>query len=150
MCVYLPGERRWGPMTLYFGCRNRDQDYLHGDEIEQALTDGVLDAVYLALSRQPGKPKTYVQNLLSENGAKIADDILLHKGHIYICGEAAMASGVCQTIENILVEHKNMSAKSAARFVLSSRVSATIYYIFRNIRPIDVKWRNLCLKLEHN
>ena len=45
-----------GPMWLFFGCRQRALD-LYKDEKAAMLKDGVLDQVFLALSREPTIPK---------------------------------------------------------------------------------------------
>ena len=49
-------------MTMYFGCRRSDRDFLYQHEMNVAKKDGVLKDVRLALSREPG---------LSKVGAKI-------------------------------------------------------------------------------
>lgn len=43
-------------MWLFFGCRQRALD-LYKDEKAAMLRDGVLDQVFLALSREPSIPK---------------------------------------------------------------------------------------------
>ena len=44
-------------MTLYFGCRQSDMDFLYKDELKNAEELGALSAVHVALSRQPAQPK---------------------------------------------------------------------------------------------
>lgn len=45
-----------GPVWLFFGCRTKTMD-LYREEKEQALKDGVLSKVFLALSREKNIPK---------------------------------------------------------------------------------------------
>ena len=51
------GSIKWGTMDLYSGCRNSKQDDLFKEEKKQAVADGVLNGVHLALSREPGVQK---------------------------------------------------------------------------------------------
>lgn len=46
-----------GKMTLYFGCRQSDMDFIYKDELKNAEELGALSAVHVALSRQPAQPK---------------------------------------------------------------------------------------------
>jgi NADPH-ferrihemoprotein reductase len=79
----------WGTMTLYFGCRKREDDYLYEKEWEQYAEElkGKF-VIRTAFSRQPGEPKTYVQKLIADDREQIADAILTKKGYVYICGDA--------------------------------------------------------------
>ncbi|KAG0098729.1 hypothetical protein BGZ93_010611, partial [Podila epicladia] len=62
-------ERAWqkaqgidvGPMILYFGSRNRANEYLYGEELEAYHADGLLTHLRLAFSRDQ-KEKVYIQN----------------------------------------------------------------------------------------
>jgi NADPH-ferrihemoprotein reductase len=81
--------KEWGTMTLYFGCRKREDDFLYEKEWEDYAKElGGKFIIRTAFSRQPGVPKTYVQQLISEDREKIADSILTKKGYVYICGDA--------------------------------------------------------------
>ena len=52
------GEKKgWGPMILYFGCRQPSVDELYKDEICQLLNENVLTAYYPAYSRIPNGKK---------------------------------------------------------------------------------------------
>ena len=50
-------------MILFFGCRNRKEDFLYGEELEQFKEEEVLNELHVAFSRE-GKEKLYVQNLM--------------------------------------------------------------------------------------
>ena len=50
-------ENGLGRMQLYFGCRNTSLDFLYKDELINMKEGGILDDVYVALSREPDQPK---------------------------------------------------------------------------------------------
>lgn len=52
----IPNKQNAGPMSLFFGCRNRGMD-LYKEEKEEAVKEGILTNVSLALSREPGCDK---------------------------------------------------------------------------------------------
>ena len=47
----------FGPMYLFFGCRQSTVDQIYSDEAMNARKRGAIDEYYVALSREPGKPK---------------------------------------------------------------------------------------------
>ena len=72
-------ERAWqksqgkpvGPTVLYFGCRNKAQDYIYQDELEDWEKDGLL-TLHTAFSRDQ-KQKRYVTHCLRETGSAVWD-----------------------------------------------------------------------------
>ncbi|KAI0698085.1 cytochrome P450 oxidoreductase [Cytidiella melzeri] len=112
------GLADWGNIRLYFGCRRSDQDYLYKDEWPEYAKE--LHGKFImrnAFSREPPyKPdgsKIYVQDLIWEDHAEIADAILNGKGYIYICGDAkSMSKSVEETLCRILGEAKGGSAEA--------------------------------------
>jgi hypothetical protein len=56
LCLPFSGGRAFGKMWLFFGCRQRALD-LYCEEKSTMLEEGVLDKVFLALSREPTIPK---------------------------------------------------------------------------------------------
>ena len=52
-----------GESLLFFGCRDPLQDFLYEDELRAFEAAGVT-RLYAAFSREPGKPKTYVQQAI--------------------------------------------------------------------------------------
>lgn len=79
------------PISLYWGGRDPESDFLYEDEIEQWLVDCKLTDFYAAFSRV-GK-KQYVQDVVAENAKLIASNVKLG-GTIMVCGGAAMAEAV--------------------------------------------------------
>jgi NADPH-ferrihemoprotein reductase len=63
--------------------------------------------MYTAFSRVQGKPKVYVQQLISEQRELIKDALVNKKGYAYICGDAKnMAHDVEELLKEILAEAK--------------------------------------------
>lgn len=58
-----------GPVWLFFGCRTRTMD-LYREEKEQALREGVLSKVFLALSREKDIPKVQIKHSKSAQEVK--------------------------------------------------------------------------------
>ena len=75
-----------GPASLFFGCRNAEQDYIYEDELEEFARQGITDLT-CAFSRVQGQPKTYVQNQIAAKQndvwGRIQDGAI-----IYLCGDA--------------------------------------------------------------
>ena len=63
-----------------------------------------------AFSREPGKPKTYVQQAIAANGDAVWE--LLQKGApVFVCGEASrMAPDVKQAFVGLFCKHTGASA----------------------------------------
>jgi len=74
-----------GPMMLYFGSRNRANEYLYGDELEAYEREGVLTRQRLAFSRDQRR-KVYIQHLMNEDGKELASMLLEGGGSFYLCG----------------------------------------------------------------
>ncbi|XP_038647078.1 nitric oxide synthase, brain [Scyliorhinus canicula] len=110
------------PMVLVFGCRQSEIDHIYREETIEAKSKGVFQELYTAYSREPTKPKKYVQDILRE---RLSDQIfkLLHEqsGHIYVCGDVTMASDVLKTIQNILKTHGKISLEDAGVYISKLR-----------------------------
>jgi cytochrome P450/NADPH-cytochrome P450 reductase len=76
----------------------------------RAFEAGGVTKLVCAFSRDPGKPKTYVQQAIAVNGDALWD--LLQKGAtVFVCGEASrMAAGVKQAFVDLFSEHTGASA----------------------------------------
>lgn len=74
-----------GPIALYFGSRSKKQEYLYGDELDAYERDGLVTLLRCAFSRdQPHK--VYIQDKIAEDKETLADWMLNHNGHFYLCG----------------------------------------------------------------
>eukprot|EP00731_Ephydatia_muelleri_P022495 Em0015g78a len=114
-------EKAWGAMELYFGCRTLDTDHIYKDEMSKARISGALTEVHVALSREPGYPKTYVQHLLKKNAESIVRMLIEERGHFYVCGDISMAAEVCRNLQNIFEDNAAMSADEARRLIESMK-----------------------------
>ena len=103
------GLAEWGKMSLFYGCRRSDEDFLYKEEWPQYQTELGPEkfALHCAFSRETPGQKVYVQDLLWEDREHIAEAVLKQKGYIYICGDAKnMAKAVERCLARILGEAK--------------------------------------------
>ncbi|KAF9586089.1 hypothetical protein BGW38_009842 [Lunasporangiospora selenospora] len=101
-------DELFGEMVLFFGCRNRDLDWLFRRQMEEYEKDGVLAKLHMAVSREEDEliRGKYVQDVLRKESKKIWDLLSTKDASIYVCGDAGgMAKGVHDELINILVEH---------------------------------------------
>ncbi|MCD7035827.1 bifunctional cytochrome P450/NADPH--P450 reductase [Metabacillus sp. GX 13764] len=105
-----------GEAHLYFGCRSKETDYLYREELEQAEKDGLV-SLHTAFSRVAGKPKTYVQHLMEQDGPQLIK--LLEKGAcLYICGDGSrMAPDVENMLLNCYQKEAGVSEEEAQSFL---------------------------------
>lgn len=105
-----------GPVWLFFGCRTKTMD-LYREEKQQALKEGVLSKVFLALSREKDIPKMYVQELAEKEGLEIHDLLINRGAHFYVCGDCKMAEDVHQKLKGIIKKHGNMTDEQVQNFM---------------------------------
>ncbi|XP_036382379.1 nitric oxide synthase, brain isoform X1 [Megalops cyprinoides] len=110
------------PMILVFGCRQSQIDHIYKEETIQAKNKGVFKELYTAYSREPGKPKKYVQDVLREQLSETVYACLKEQGgHIYVCGDVTMAGDVLKTIQQIIKLQGNMSLEDAGFYISKLR-----------------------------
>ncbi|KAM7391186.1 hypothetical protein PAMP_021893 [Pampus punctatissimus] len=115
------GIESW-PMILVFGCRQSEMDHIYKEETILAKNKEVFKELYTAYSREPGKPKKYVQDVLREQLSETVYQCLkLEGGHIYVCGDVTMAGDVLKTIQQIIKQQGNMSLEDAGFFISKLR-----------------------------
>lgn len=51
-----------GKLTLFFGCRNREEDYIYSEEVFDQNSSGVYTAVFEAFSREDVKSDNTAQS----------------------------------------------------------------------------------------
>ena len=75
--------------TLYFGCRHASKDHHYGAEWKELADEGKL-AYRAAFSRDgpEGKARTYVQDLLREDAARVWELVGVQGAWVYISGSA--------------------------------------------------------------
>ncbi|XP_061880300.1 nitric oxide synthase, brain [Entelurus aequoreus] len=115
------GIESW-PMTLVFGCRQSEMDHIYKEETIQAKNKEVFKELYTAYSREPGKPKKYVQDVLREQLSERVYQCLREEGgHIYVCGDVTMAGDVLKTVQQIIKQQGNMSLEDAGFYISKLR-----------------------------
>jgi len=101
-----------GESMLFFGCRDPLQDFLYEDEMRAFEAAGVT-RLYAAFSREPGKPKTYVQQAIQEQSEDVWR-LLQQEATIYVCGDASrMAPDVRKAFAGVFQERTGASEADA-------------------------------------
>jgi NADPH-ferrihemoprotein reductase len=93
-CQMLKIGKEVGPMILFFGCRNPNEDYIYREELEEMQTAlGDRLRIVTAFSRLQGSPRQYVQDRVAELGEDVVK-LIDEGGNFYVCGRAGMAREV--------------------------------------------------------
>jgi cytochrome P450/NADPH-cytochrome P450 reductase len=109
-----------GKSVLFYGCRNADHDMLYADELKNFETSGITE-VQVAFSREPGQPRTFVQQLIEREGGQVWD-LIAGGAVIYVCGNAnTMAPGVRAALMNIYRAKTNGADPSAEEWLQGLR-----------------------------
>uniref|UniRef100_A0A8D0L8P8 Nitric oxide synthase 1 n=1 Tax=Sphenodon punctatus TaxID=8508 RepID=A0A8D0L8P8_SPHPU len=110
------------PMVLVFGCRQSKIDHIYREETLLAKNKEVFKELYTAYSREPDRPKKYVQDVLQEQLAEFVYKALKEQGgHIYVCGDVTMAGDVFKTIQGIMRQQGKKSVEEAGSFISKLR-----------------------------
>ncbi len=91
-----------GTMSLFFGARTPQSLPYFGPlgKVPQSFLDK-----HFAFSRDPGQPKTYVQDLLRAADQQVAAMLRDANSYIYLCGLKAMEAGVEAAFDEIARAH---------------------------------------------
>lgn len=112
-----------GKTLLFYGCRNRNEDFLYKDEwpeYSQKLGDSF--EMDVAFSREDDSKKVYVQNKIADRAEEI-NKLLQDGAFIYVCGDASkMARDVQATFVSIISEKRGLLMEKAADIVRSLKV----------------------------
>ena len=101
-----------GHNWLFFGDQHEACDHIYRDEIDQFVTDGLLNRLDLAFSRDQ-EHKVYVQDKMRAHGAELFRWID-EGAYLYVCGDATrMARDVDDALHEIIAEHGGHSASAA-------------------------------------
>lgn len=112
-------ERSTAPSSrniLFFGCRNRDKDFLCKEEWESAVNKGYLE-LYTAFSRDQ-EEKVYVHHVMSDKGALLWKLLEEEKAWFFIAGNAKqMPDDVKSALHYIIQQHGHMLSAEADSYI---------------------------------
>lgn len=106
---------------LFFGCRNKEHDFIYREELEKYESEGFL-TLHSAFSRDTDQ-KVYVQHrMLEPEISKQVYELLEAGAYLYICGDAkSMSKDVNNAIKKIISTIGNKSDKETEQYVESLR-----------------------------
>jgi benzoyl-CoA 2,3-dioxygenase component A len=113
-----------GRLMLFFGARTAEELPYFGPLMR--LPKDFID-VNLALSRVPGQPKRYVQDLLRERASAVRELISDERGHVYVCGLRGMEAGVDAALADVCHRGGVDFAALRARLVDEGRYHVETY-----------------------
>jgi len=97
----LLGTGDIGKLMLFFGARTERELPYFGPLMK--LPRDFID-INLALSREAGQPKRYVQDLIRERAADVRDLLADRNTCIYVCGLKGMEVGVLDALQDVVVQ----------------------------------------------
>ncbi|MBX6319333.1 benzoyl-CoA 2,3-epoxidase subunit BoxA [Pigmentiphaga sp.] len=99
----LRGKGRFegGRLMLFFGARTKEELPYFGPLM--SLPKDFID-INLAFSRAPGAPKRYVQDLMRERAADLAELLQDPNSYFYVCGLKSMETGVILALRDVALQ----------------------------------------------
>lgn len=96
------GKFEGGKLLLFFGARTKEELPYFGPL--QTLPKDFID-INFAFSRELGKPKRYVQDLMRERAPDLAALLADPNAYFYVCGLKAMEEGVVLALRDVALQH---------------------------------------------
>lgn len=93
-----------GDAHLYFGCREKDTDFIYRDYMADMKDTNIISTLNVALSRptEEGAVKQYVQDVLGQKKELIKEILTEQNGEFFICGATKMGKDVDNLLKEIL------------------------------------------------
>lgn len=105
-------------LYLFYGCRNKENDYLFGDLWASLKSQNKL-SIYPCFSRDQDSKIKYVQHKIYEQHELVGDLILNQNAIVFICGSSgAMPREVRITLVEILVKFGKMTDTEADDYLM--------------------------------
>jgi len=95
------GKFEGGKLLLFFGARTQQELPYFGPL--QSLPKDFID-INFAFSRTQGQPKRYVQDMMRERAADLAELLKDGQTHFYVCGLKSMEEGVVLALRDVATE----------------------------------------------
>ncbi|SFL94388.1 benzoyl-CoA 2,3-epoxidase subunit BoxA [Variovorax sp. OV329] len=95
------GKFEGGKLMLFFGARTQQELPYFGPL--QSLPKDFID-INFAFSRTQGQPKRYVQDMMRERAADLAELLKDGQTHFYVCGLKSMEEGVVLALRDVATE----------------------------------------------
>lgn len=110
------------PVLFFFGCRNRDNDFLYKDFwLSHAQDEGVLSTqkgggLFVAFSRDQPQ-KVYVQHKIKEQSARVWN-LLMSDAAVYIAGSSTkMPADVTAALEEVICKEGGVEQAEASKWL---------------------------------
>mmetsp|Transcript_21135 Transcript_21135/g.49511 ORF Transcript_21135/g.49511 Transcript_21135/m.49511 type:complete len:640 (-) Transcript_21135:856-2775(-) len=101
-----------GKNYLFFGCQNREYDFIYEKELMEAARNGVLWKACFAFSREQAE-KVYVQHKVAEEGEEVIRLLMEERAQLYVCGGTQMSKDVKATLIDLAGKYKGFAPQQA-------------------------------------